>query len=143
MNEIIMRHIFIFFLLSYSSVAAQTPLTGTWNIDWQATRSAMTMAENQKFSGMSSAMQTKVQQGFENRSYIFNTDGQFTASWQTGGQQKQVQGTWSVINTRVTIDAQGQTKQYDYSISGNQLTLTEVLSGTGGLFSTLILSRAN
>jgi len=136
-----MRYIIILLALISFTASAQSAVVGTWNVNWTSMRAAMSASENEKFSKMSAPVQARAQQSFETRSFQFGSDGQFTANWTNDGSQSAT-GTWSEANGTITIVAQGQTKIYNYSIAGgNQLTLTD--SSTGGMFSTIILNKAN
>ncbi len=142
-----MRYIIFFFTLISFSASAQSAIVGTWNINWPSMRSAMTATESQKYTNMSALVKTRVQQSFETRTYRFDANGEFTASWTSDGQNKSVTGMWSEANSNLTIVTQNQTKTYSFSIatpdSNQQLTLTEESSASSGLISTLIMNKAN
>ncbi|GHN02518.1 hypothetical protein WSM22_40070 [Cytophagales bacterium WSM2-2] len=134
-----MRYATILFVLVSFITSAQSPVVGTWKIDWSAVRSAMSAAESEKFNKMSSVVQARAQKSFESREFRFGNDGKLTVSWESES-PRTAEGTWQATVDRIKLTVDGQEKNYTYSIDNDRMTLRETPAGKG-TFSVLVMNK--
>lgn len=129
----------VLLFISFVSAYSQNQIVGTWDVNWSSTKSAMTASENEKYTTMPSTTQERVRASFSSRTYTFFSDGRIHIKWESGGEEREVKGTWKLESGALTISAEGKENQYTADFSGTTITLTK--KGERNLFSVIVLTK--